>query len=725
MDVFKVVPLKTSPEPGGTKGMQKGSPTGEGDFAGSLSSCREGGEAAVPLMMSDKFSGDGAWGSETQSGSERIAQAPFTDTNQDGTAEEVLRQKLLLQAFGLPRGSEEESVRGLPDRSMYHLRISLLGNGSRKEIHEEEHADGSDSIGSALDSLRGAQGNERSGGGADAVPSDPVQDEARSLCTEAFVFNACATVISGDPAEKVKDRSWGSEIAEVPSKAMGKAEATTIPSVVPSGADEESPSEWMKTVGAEKAVSPGLAETEISRVLPKMAQDIGRTESPISALQTGAAEDFLPDAMETAAPEVEVSPVALSPASPSSEMARIPLGSLQDMDRATETTFSPKADGLSASSGFQPADTGGVAPESPKPAGWASDLTAGQSVPGEDVGRKPFLAAEEGHPSQTEESMVEDLEARRVASGEGLPERVTGSSRQFQERDRTAGPVFSPRGDNGAARDRALSGPAGISRQQDVKSSEMGPEKASNLVSSRSGQLPTPSGEGTDRGQDASVPADGFFPPLPEGRTGVGSEKMWSPEVQGKETGVSFSEAAEEGKSRLSGDLRAGEAGGTAPSPLEQPALQTRFGEILLQSRGAEAMARGLAETIHVIRRREGHRGTVEVSPPELGRVRITVDSSGEAVQVHLRVDSAQVRDMLQQTSDVLREALERQGLNLTEMSVDVGQQGKGQGSAGGGAPQEGAGSGSYPALSDSTDMDEEEVMTRLDLERGILNWVA
>ena len=46
-------------------------------------------------------------------------------------------------------------------------------------------------------------------------------------------------------------------------------------------------------------------------------------------------------------------------------------------------------------------------------------------------------------------------------------------------------------------------------------------------------------------------------------------------------------------------------------------------------------------------------------------------------------------------------------------------------GSAGGGAFQGGAGSGNYPVVSDSAEMDEEEVMTRLDLERGILNWVA
>ncbi len=166
--------------------------------------------------------------------------------------------------------------------------------------------------------------------------------------------------------------------------------------------------------------------------------------------------------------------------------------------------------------------------------------------------------------------------------------------------------------------------------------------------------------------------------------------------------------------------------GGTARSvPLQERAgLQSRPSELLLQARGAEAMARGMAETIHVIRRRDGHRGTVEVSPPELGQVRITVDSSGDAVQVHLRVDSAEVRDMLQQNSDVLKNALESQGLNLTDMSVDVGQQEGGRDSGAGEAfGDEGFSRGdSDPGFAEEQ---EEDVMTRLDLERGVLYWVA
>lgn len=161
-----------------------------------------------------------------------------------------------------------------------------------------------------------------------------------------------------------------------------------------------------------------------------------------------------------------------------------------------------------------------------------------------------------------------------------------------------------------------------------------------------------------------------------------------------------------------------------ALNPMEPMSLERVGREVLLEARGVEAMAQGLAETVHVVRKRDGHRGTIEVSPPNLGQVRITVDSSGDTVRVHLRVDSVQVRDMLDQTADVLKQAMADRGLSLAGMSVDVGGQGGERSRGWGSAMESYAGSfgesGEVPVEEES-----EEVIARLDLERGMLHWVA
>lgn len=158
-------------------------------------------------------------------------------------------------------------------------------------------------------------------------------------------------------------------------------------------------------------------------------------------------------------------------------------------------------------------------------------------------------------------------------------------------------------------------------------------------------------------------------------------------------------------------------------NPMEEISLKTAGGDVLLEARGVEALARGLAETVHVVRKREGHTGRIEVSPPDLGQVRITVESSGDKVQVHLRVQSAEVRDMLDQTADVLKQALADKGLSLTGMSVDVGGQGADEGSRGWGAGSDPV--SDLPGDDVAAPAEDEEVIARLDLERGMLHWVA
>ncbi len=132
-----------------------------------------------------------------------------------------------------------------------------------------------------------------------------------------------------------------------------------------------------------------------------------------------------------------------------------------------------------------------------------------------------------------------------------------------------------------------------------------------------------------------------------------------------------------------------------------------------------------LARFVEVIRDRKGHRGTLELDPPELGRLRITLESTRDSLNLHLVVEKAHSRSMIEESLEALRDSLARQGISLGETTVDVGGHApQGRGSSPwapgeqGGIPLTGA--------ADAEDVTEQEqVVARLDIERGLFHWIA
>lgn len=144
------------------------------------------------------------------------------------------------------------------------------------------------------------------------------------------------------------------------------------------------------------------------------------------------------------------------------------------------------------------------------------------------------------------------------------------------------------------------------------------------------------------------------------------------------------------------------------------------------EERASGALGEGLANFIEVVRNRKGHKGTLILDPPDLGTVRVTVESSRERVQVHLVVETTQVKTLVENSIGTLRDSMARQGLTLGETTVDVGGQGlEGGGSSGWGFGKTGdaiplAGPGPI-----AEEADEEQAVARLDIERGLLHWIA
>jgi hypothetical protein len=143
----------------------------------------------------------------------------------------------------------------------------------------------------------------------------------------------------------------------------------------------------------------------------------------------------------------------------------------------------------------------------------------------------------------------------------------------------------------------------------------------------------------------------------------------------------------------------------------------------ILNNTGTEALHESIANVINVIKNRKGEKkGVLSVDPPDLGKLKIVVDSSDEKINVHITVEKLDSGELLKGSEDNLRSALKRQGLSMGELSVDVGG-GEGRKEA----PDQGDLHQNMHGKPPGPDILEEEIptMARLDMNKGWLYWIA
>ncbi len=144
---------------------------------------------------------------------------------------------------------------------------------------------------------------------------------------------------------------------------------------------------------------------------------------------------------------------------------------------------------------------------------------------------------------------------------------------------------------------------------------------------------------------------------------------------------------------------------------------------IPLETSGERAIGEGLAHMVSFLKNEKGDRkGVLRVEPPELGKVRIVINSSDDEVQVHLTVERAEAGDLIKSSEDVLRDAMKRQGLTLGDLAVDVGNGGRESYSG----KERNTFSGQGISKPENPEPEEDgTVLARIDLEQGILHWIA
>jgi len=96
--------------------------------------------------------------------------------------------------------------------------------------------------------------------------------------------------------------------------------------------------------------------------------------------------------------------------------------------------------------------------------------------------------------------------------------------------------------------------------------------------------------------------------------------------------------------------------------------------EATRSGQGLGEAAEQVAESIRATGGRTGRQVTVRLHPPELGRVRIVLQSEGESVRGTVRVDVPETLSKLQQEAATLMQRLQAEGIDLRRLDVMLNQ---------------------------------------------------
>lgn len=153
-----------------------------------------------------------------------------------------------------------------------------------------------------------------------------------------------------------------------------------------------------------------------------------------------------------------------------------------------------------------------------------------------------------------------------------------------------------------------------------------------------------------------------------------------------------------------------------SPSPgLPQPQV--------LAQRGPEGLSQGVMNVIRFLQSNGEIRAQIVVEPPSLGRIEVSVHAAPSGnLEASFHVENAGLRDMIKSQLPLLQDLLAQAGINVSEMNVDV--------RSGGGEnrrPQGGKGPKNRRVadLDLAEELEQQVPVARLDLEQGLLLWIA
>lgn len=259
----------------------------------------------------------------------------------------------------------------------------------------------------------------------------------------------------------------------------------------------------------------------------------------------------------------------------------------------------------------------------------------------------------------------------------------------------------------------------------------------SGILSDEDGLKTSPSAKNEPApGKNAEPLSGGSVPEGQEKNGGAGNqENRLLPSASRKDdlsAGISGNGDGEKGEGRQS---MSGKNDGTGAALFSQRPAQGTEGvrterfpvpggfarELALAGRNGEALEDGMHNVVRFMRTEGHHRASMIVDPPALGRVEIELASTSGGVEASIRVGNEQLRQLVQDQITVLRTHLQQQGVQVAELTVDIRDSGReGHGEARDGAKDRNA------RVSGMAGTAEEDIPSfAVDLEKGLLHWVA
>lgn len=135
----------------------------------------------------------------------------------------------------------------------------------------------------------------------------------------------------------------------------------------------------------------------------------------------------------------------------------------------------------------------------------------------------------------------------------------------------------------------------------------------------------------------------------------------------------------------------------------------------------SQTLNTGISNVVRFIRADGLQKANIIIDPPALGRISIELTSTSAGVEASVKVTSEQIRQLVQEQISELRLNLSRQGVQVTEFSVDVQQDNSQQ-------QQQNSQQHSNRFFWNTNSFDDDEIQSqdfRIDLDQGLLYWVA
>jgi hypothetical protein len=160
----------------------------------------------------------------------------------------------------------------------------------------------------------------------------------------------------------------------------------------------------------------------------------------------------------------------------------------------------------------------------------------------------------------------------------------------------------------------------------------------------------------------------------------------------------------------------------TAPSAAASPASPPPGATTVLNPEAA--FGDGLTNVLEFMKNDGMNQARIVVEPPALGRVDVSLQATASGMEASFRVDNEHLRQMLQQQLDTLKASLQAQGIHVSSLAVDI--KNRDDQKDRGGLYETGRKNRRAGGIKgEDGEREEEGRLVRLDLERGLLHWVA